>query len=31
MVQIADLCREVQIKNDIFVFLSDMFSEMMFL
>ena len=31
MVQIADLCCEVQINNDIFVFLSGMFSEMMFL
>ena len=30
MVQIADLCFEVQINNDIFVFLSGMFSEVIF-
>ena len=31
MVQIADLCCEVKIKNDIFVFLFGMFSKVMFL
>ena len=31
IVQIADLCCEVKIKNDIFVFLFGMFSEVMFL
>ena len=31
MVQIAELCCEVKIKNDIFVFLYGMFSEVMFL
>ena len=31
MVQIADLCCEVKINNDIFVFLFGMFSEVMFL
>ena len=31
MVQVADLCCEVKIKNDIFVFLFGMFSEVMFL
>ena len=31
MVQIADLYCEVKIKNDIFVFLFGMFSEVMFL
>ena len=31
MIQIADLCCEVKIKNDIFVFLVDMFSKVMFL
>ena len=31
MVQIAELCCEVKIKNDNFVFLFGMFSEVMFL
>ena len=31
MIQMADLCCEVKIKNDIFVFLVDMFSKVMFL
>ena len=31
MLQTADLCREVKIKNDIFVFLFGIFSEVMFL
>ena len=31
MLQTADLCCEVKIKNDIFVFLFGMFSEVMFL
>ena len=31
MVQIADLCCEVKINNDIFVFLFGMFSKVMFL
>ena len=31
MLQTADLCCEVQINNDIFVFLYGMFSEVMFL
>ena len=31
MVQTADLCCEVKIKNDNFVFLFGMFSEVMFL
>ena len=31
MLQTADLCCEVKIKNDIFVFLLGMFSKVMFL
>ena len=31
MVQVADLCCEVKIENDIFVFLFDLFSKVMFL